>query len=247
MAKVYLIWNLLNKISKTLGLQVISTKAKFVQGSYMKFNLIDVSKWSRRECFEHQLNGVPCTFSITLNLDLSVLLKELKKRDLKLYPTMIYLISSIVNKHDEFRTSIDPEGNVGVFDLLHPSYTIFQKDDETFTNVWTEYTSSFSNFYKQYLEDVEKYGEIKSFIAKPHVPINTFYISGIPWISFTGFNLNLPTATRYLLPIFTTGKYFEENGKTWLPISIQVHHAICDGFHVARFLNELQEGMNTLT
>jgi chloramphenicol O-acetyltransferase type A len=49
-----------------------------------------------------------------------------------------------------------------------------------------------------------------------------------------------------ILPIFTIGKYFEQNGKIWLPIAIQVHHAICDGFHIARFVNELQEAMNTL-
>lgn len=52
--------------------------------------------------------------------------------------------------------------------------------------------------------------------------------------------------TDYLLPIFTIGKYFEQNGIIRLPIAIQVHHAVCDGFHVGRFIEELQEAMNTL-
>lgn len=210
----------------------------------MEFRLIDISKWDRREYFEHYLNQVPCTYSMTLNLDLTVLLQEIKKRDLKLYPIIIYLLSVIVNRHEEFRTSIDANDNVGVFDLLHPLYTIFQQDSETFTSVWTEYTLSFPNFYKQYLLDVENYGKVKNFIAKPNSPSNVFTISSIPWVNFTGFNLNLPTATKYLLPIFTTGKYFEQNGKIWLPISIQVHHAVCDGFHIGRFINELQDTMN---
>lgn len=211
----------------------------------MEFKLIDISKWDRREYFEHYLNQVPCTYSMTLNLDLTVLLQEIKRRDVKLYPTMIYLLSTIVNRHEEFRTAIDTNNNIGVFNLLHPSYTIFQKDEETFTNIWTEYTASFPDFYKQYLLDVENFSKVKSFIAKPNSPSNIFTISSIPWIQFTSFNLNLPTSTRYLLPIFTTGKYFEQNGKIWLPIAIQVHHAVCDGFHTARFINELQETMNT--
>lgn len=210
----------------------------------MEFRLIDISKWDRREYFEHYLNQAPCTYSMTLNLDLTVLLQEIKKRDLKLYPTIIYLLSSIVNRHEEFRTSIDTNNNIGVYDLLHPSYTIFQKDGERFTSIWTEYIPSFSMFYKQYLSDVEVFGKVKSFIAKPNSPSNIFTISSIPWVNFTGFNLNLPTATRYLHPIFTTGKYFEQNGKILLPIAIQVHHAVCDGFHLARFINELQETMN---
>ena len=210
----------------------------------MKFKVIDISKWSRREYFEHYFNDVTCTYSMTLNLDLTALLQEIKKQEIKLYPTMIYLISRIVNRHEEFRTAIDANGNIGIFDLLHPSYTIFQKESETFTNIWSEYTPLFSEFYKRYLLDVQTYGGVKRFIGKPNEPSNIFTISGIPWISFTGLNLNLPKVTDYLLPIFTTGKYFEQGSKIWLPIAIKAHHAVCDGFHIARFVDELQEAMN---
>lgn len=212
----------------------------------MNFKHIDFSQWVRKEYFEHYLDKVPCTYSMTLNLDLTHLLKEIKSRDFKLYPTMIYLLSLIVNKHEEFRTALDENAKVGIFDILHPSYTIFQKDSETFTNIWTEYTPLFSEFYKQYMTDVKEYATTKRFLGKPDEPFNIFTISSIPWVSFTGFNLNLPKVTHYLLPIFTTGMYFEQNGKIWLPIAIQVHHAVCDGFHIARFIRELQEAMNTL-
>nr|AIA18615.1 Chloramphenicol_Acetyltransferase_CAT [uncultured bacterium] len=210
----------------------------------MKFELIDVSTWSRREYFDHYLNKIPCTYSMTANLDATHLLREIKKKDIKLYPTMLYLLSMVVNRHDEFRTAIDPNGDVGVFDLMHPIYTIFQKESESFTNIWTEYHVDFSEFYKAYLDDIQKYSDVKKFIAKPDGPPNVFTISSIPWVSFTGFNLNIAKADNYLLPIFTTGKYFEQNDRKWLPISIQVHHAVCDGFHAARFMNELQEAMN---
>ncbi|GEM_PF-6661705 len=39
-------------------------------------------------------------------------------------------------------------------------------------------------------------------------------------------------------------EYFEQNGKIGLPIAIQAHHAVCDGVHLARFINDLQESMN---
>lgn len=211
----------------------------------MGFKLIDVSKWNRKEHYDHYLNQVPCSYSMTLNLELTSLIRKIKKLDIKLYPTMIYLLSKVVNCHDEFRMAIDSKGQIGVFDLLFPSYTLFQKDTETFTNVWTEYTDSFSVFYERYLLDVNNYGTIKNFEAKSNAPANVFNISSIPWVSFTGFNLNLPKATTYLLPIFTMGKYFEQNGKLLLPFAIQVHHAACDGFHLARFVNDLQGNVNS--
>ena len=49
---------------------------------------------------------------------------------------------------------------------------------------------------------------------------------------------------RTKIPIFTLGKYYEEDGKILLPLAVQVHHAVCDGFHICRFVNELQELIN---
>ena len=92
-----------------------------------------------------------------------------------------------------------------------------------------------------YENDIMQYGNIKSMDAKPNAPDNSFPVSMIPWTTFEGFNLNLQNGYDYLKPIFTMGKYYEENQRIILPLSIQVHHAVCDRFHICRFINELQE------
>ena len=149
-----------------------------------------------------------------------------------------------VNQYEEFRMAFDPEDNLGVFELMHPAYTIFHQDDETFSSIWTEYHESLVVFYQSYLKDIAQFSTNKDLFAKPHLPENAFHISSIPWLSFLGFNLNLPQSGDYLLPIFTLGKYHEQNAKTLLPISIQVHHAVCDGFHLSRFVQSLQTFIN---
>lgn len=65
-------------------------------------------------------------------------------------------------------------------------------------------------------------------------------ISAVPWASFRSLHLELPEANDYLLPIFTLGGYRKENGRTLLPLAMQVHHGVTDGFHVGRFFNRLQ-------
>ena len=77
--------------------------------------------------------------------------------------------------------------------------------------------------------------------GKPGTPENTFPVSMLPWASFQGFNLNLQKGYDFLLPIFTMGKFQTENGRTLLPLAVQVHHGVCDGFHLCRFINGLQE------
>ena len=207
----------------------------------MKFNLIDIEDWNRKPYFEHYLNAVRCTYSMTANLEITSLLREIKLKGLKLYPTLIYIITTVVNRHKEFRTCFDQKGKLGYWDSMNPSYTVFHKDNETFSSIWTEYDENFPRFYYNYLEDIRNYSDVLNFMPKAGEPANTINVSSIPWVNFTGFNLNIYNDATYLIPIFTFGKYFQQDNKIILPMSVQVHHAVCDGYHTSRFFNEVQE------
>lgn len=207
----------------------------------MAFKIIDRENWSRKEYFEHYFSNVPCTYSMTTKLDITKIIESKKK----LYPAMLYYLTTIVNRHVEFRIAFNKDNELGVYDEMLPCYTIFHKDTETFSNLWTVYCKDYEEFYKMYENDLRQYGNQKGMFGKPDVPDNCFTVSMIPWVSFEGFNLNLQKGYDYLLPIFTMGKYYEENGRILLPLAIQVHHAVCDGFHVCRFINELQELINS--
>ena len=206
----------------------------------MIFEKIDVNSWKRKEYFEHYFTNVPCTYSMTVKVDIT----PIKNKLMKLYPAMLYYISTVVNHHPEFRTAINDSGELGVYSEMLPCYTVFHKDTETFSNIWTEYSPDFNTFSVAYENDMQKYGNKQGMIGKPNAPENTFPVSMIPWSTFEGFNLNLQKGYDYLIPIFTMGKYYQEDGRTILPLAIQVHHAICDGFHICRFANELQELIN---
>lgn len=206
----------------------------------MVFEKIDRTTWDREEYFQHYFSHVPCTYSITVKLDITAL----KDRQQKLYPTMLYYLTTVVNRHPEFRTALNEQGELGIYREMLPSYTVFHKDTETFSEIWTEYSDDYEAFCQAYEADIQRYGAQKGLIGKPDAPKNIFTVSMIPWTTFDGFNLNLQRGYDYLIPIFTMGKYYHENGRTLLPLAIQVHHAVCDGFHVCRFINELQEWIN---
>lgn len=208
----------------------------------MDFAYIDLDHWARREHFNHYFSQVPCTYSMTTKLDITPILKS----GHKLYPAMLYCISKTVNTHAEFRMSLDENGRLGYFSQMHPCYTIFHKDTETFSNIWTEFSADYTIFFERYQQDLKHYGTITHMDAKPNAPVNTFPVSMIPWEHFDGFNLNLQKGYQYLLPIFTMGKYVQQNGQYSLPISVQVNHAVCDGFHVCRFLSDLREAIQAL-
>ncbi len=205
------------------------------------FKPIDRAVWKREDYFNHYFHEVPCSYSMTVNLDVTQLKWTLKAEGLSFAAAMIYLLTRQVNRHEEFRTAVDAEGQLGVFDAMHPSYAVFHEETETFSTLWTTYHADFRVFHENYHSDMLRYGEREGLVPQPDMPDNVFNISNIPWTSFTGFNLNLPKGATYLLPIFTLGRYFCQGEQTLLPLAVQVHHAVCDGFHVCRFINELQE------
>ncbi len=207
----------------------------------MSFKIIDLEKYERKEHFLHYLNEVPCSYSITANIDITGILNELKKRGYKFYPVILFAITKTANTHIEFRMALDEKGRLGYYSFVNPTYTIFHKDDNTFSNIWTEYDGNFKRFYSNYKNDIQEYGNAKGFITKPRTESNFINISSIPWVSFTGFHLNISKSEKYLLPIFTVGEFFEDRKRILLPLSIQVNHSVCDGFHTSSFINELQK------
>ena len=207
----------------------------------MDYTVIDRSTWSRREYFEHYLSAVPCTYSMTVKLDIT----NIRQKGLKLYPTMLYILTTAVNRHEQFRMSLNDRDELLLYAAMDPCYTVFHKETETFSNIWTSYSEDYTTFCRRYEEDCARYGNIEGFTAKPDAPENSFPVSMIPWASFDGFNLNIANF-RYLLPIFTIGKFSSESDRFYLPLAVQVHHAVCDGFHVCRLIDDVQSQINAI-
>ncbi|MFD2114193.1 type A chloramphenicol O-acetyltransferase [Paenibacillus yanchengensis] len=207
----------------------------------MTFQTINIDTWYRKPYFEHFLHTTPATFSMCANVEISYLLTKARTANVNFYPMFLYMVTKIVNAHSEFRMDWKEDGQLGYWDKMMPSYTIFHNNSKLFSNLWTIYDEDFSVFYANYLEDISVYGAIETLHPKPNAPKNGVPISCIPWTSFTGFNLNIANGSSYLLPIITSGKFFQDGEKILLPLAVQVHHAVCDGYHASLFFNEFQQ------
>lgn len=118
----------------------------------MIFSKINKSGWNRKEYFDHYYSEVPCTYSMTTKLDITAIIKK----NYRLYPTMLYYLGTIVNRHPEFRTGFNKDGELGIYSELIPSYTVFHKDTETFSELWTQYSENYEEFCAAYEDDMEK-------------------------------------------------------------------------------------------
>lgn len=208
----------------------------------MKFNVIDKSNWERKECFEHFMNIANCSYSITVKLDITKLQKYLRKKSLRFYASFTWIISKCINNQKEFRMGYDIDRNLGYFDRISPSYSVLNEDTKIMNDLFTEYDECFSNFYKEMINCLDKYKKDSKFSTefKP----NFFIVSCLPWIEYSSFNVNNHGDESFLFPMVTWGKFVSENDKTLIPVTIQVHHAVADGYHCGEFFKNLEEIVN---
>ncbi|MEV6681969.1 type A chloramphenicol O-acetyltransferase [Streptomyces erythrochromogenes] len=202
---------------------------------------IDLETWPRRQHFEHYRRRVPCTYSMTVELDVTAFAAALRRSRRKTYIAQIWAISTAVNRHDEFKMCLTAAGEPAVWPVVHPAFTVFNPERETFASVWAPYDADFGAFHDVAAPLLAEHRRATDFFPQGAPPDNVFDVSSLPWASFTGFNLNIGGhGWDHLAPIFTLGRYTVRDGRVVLPLAVQVHHAAADGYHSSRLVTELQ-------
>ena len=205
-----------------------------------KFTPVDLETWPRKEYFNYFYNKIKCKYTLNVNIDISTFQIERKSRGLRFFPTFMYAIMKGINQNQEFRMSFE-NGQLGYWDHVVPSYTLFHEDDKTFSDIWSEYYEDFHSFYQTIISDMETYRNVKGIKARMERVPNFCSISCIPWLSFASYSQDTYSESEMLFPLIRFGKYFDENGKTMIPLAIFVTHAVADGYHTSKLINEIQE------
>ena len=194
--------------------------------------------------FHYYTEIAPTTYTITVSMDVTILRKAVKAKGYKFFPTYLYLVTSAICKQQTLRIAIQ-NGTLGYWDVLTPAYPQFHQDDQTTSLLWTEYHADFPVFYNRYLQDTATHGNSHGIVSSKGVPPpNAYVISCIPWFSFQSFSLHNHGITNYFVPSFEAGQFVEQNEKVRMPLSITVHHATTDGYHLKVFLENLQTAMD---
>lgn len=209
------------------------------------FQPINMQTWPMAEAFYYYTQMAPTSYTINVDMDVTVLRRALKAEGYKFFPAYLYLVTRAASRQKELRVAVK-DGVLGYWNFLTPAYPQFHADDSTTSLLWTEYSDNFQEFHKRYLEDTERHGGSHGILTSKGVPpSNAYIISCIPWFTFNSFSLHNHGIKDYYLPSFEAGGFTEKRvGKTVMPLSVTVHHATTDGYHLKLFFEELQGKMN---
>lgn len=204
---------------------------------------LDVEKWPRRSTYELFRDYEDPFFNITANLSVGPLYTFCKQSGLSYSHAALYYSLETANEIPEFRTRIK-DGKLVVFDTIHATQTILN-DDKTFSFCYFEFLPDVFAFDEAGKAAVEKYKLLKTFDVEAD-RIDLIYYSVIPWVSFTSFKHASRLDKSQTVPRIVFGKMFESADRRQMPVSVELNHAVADGYHVGDFFNRFQEKIDAL-
>jgi chloramphenicol O-acetyltransferase type A len=210
----------------------------------MSYKQIDLLNWPRYKQYDFFRKYDNPFFNICSTIDVTTLLQQCNKHKESFSTAMLFASIDVANEITEFRYRLKNNGVVE-YNEIYAGSTILN-DDETFSFCYFDYFSDFSLFNEAAKNATHRHKTESLEFDGRNNDLNLIHYSVIPWISFSSFSHPRNYTTNDSIPKIVFGKYYEKEGRTLMPISIEVHHALMDGLHLGKYLEALQNKINKI-
>ncbi|MCF1752909.1 chloramphenicol acetyltransferase [Mariniradius sediminis] len=206
------------------------------------FEVIEIEKWSRKDHFLFFREFDEPFFGVTVRVDMTHCYKKSKENGDSLFLLYLHAALTAANEIENFRMRING-AEVRLYERVHASPTI-NRPDNTFGFSYLNYDEDFYEFAekaKVEIETVKNGTGLQPAISGE----NVIHFSAIPWLEFSSVSHARSFSFPDSCPKISFGKITEANGIWTMPVSIHVHHALLDGYHVGLFVERFQHLLNT--
>ncbi len=198
--------------------------------------VVDMQNDPRRAQFDYFRTFANPYASVTVQCDIT----PLRGRK-PFFLTVLYCAIQAANSVRELRRRIVGE-QVVEFDACLSSHTV-ALPDESYCYCELDCDKPFEDYLPYAMEAVEKAKVAQS--LDDQQPEKLFFVSSLPWLSFSGLHLPVPQEPDSN-PRITFGKAYEKDGRYLIPVDLTVHHALADGIHIAKFFEAFEENCRRL-
>jgi chloramphenicol O-acetyltransferase type A len=169
-------------------------------------------------------------FSTTCEVDVTAVRRLSEARGVSFFLAISHAVSRAVNGVPALRHRI-VDNVLYEYERTDPGFTVAREDD----------LFSFCDAFHD--EDFDRYrswaqAQMAAVRVAPDLSVghkhHMFFITSIPWFSFTAFTHPYDPVYAYV-PVITLGRYRDQVDAVRMPVAVQVHHGTVDGVHVGRF------------
>lgn len=199
---------------------------------------LDTASWARASTFEFFRHYEQPFTNICARVDVTRTLDHCRRTGASFFLASWFCAMRVANELESFRLRLRGE-RVWSHDQLFLGTTVLRPDD-TFGFCYIPYARHFEAFQRLGRLAVDATRARDEPLDRYADRDDCIFGSTLPWIRFTGLAHAHRHPPRDSVPRIVFGKYAPEGESVSMPVSVEVHHALCDGLHVARFFERLE-------
>jgi chloramphenicol O-acetyltransferase type A len=205
--------------------------------------IIDIAGWNRKEHFEFFSKMASPYFGFTTEVDCTQAYNKAKDCGHSFFATYLHASMIAVNAVDELKMRI-LEDHIVLYDSVNAGTTIGRADG-TFGFAYIHFSEDFSTFNAELQKEIDGVqNSVGLRMNNGELGKDLIRHSAIPWNSFSALLHPTPLDKTESVPKITFGKFSIREGRYYLPVSVEAHHGLADGFHLARYLEAFQKQLD---
>jgi chloramphenicol O-acetyltransferase type A len=202
---------------------------------------LNTDTWARREAFDHFRGFDKPYFDVCVRLDAAPLKLAAAACGASFTLASHFVALRLANLHEPFRYRLEG-GRVRIHAAVHGSTTVL-RDDESFGFATLHHTSDFAAFCAQ---GNAAMAAVRS-RERPFDPdigeAALVHFTTLPWLHFTSFSHARNWRREDSVPKIAFGRLQPDGDRLWLPFAVEVHHALMDGLHLGRYVQDVETAL----
>ncbi|MCE2915769.1 MAG: CatA-like O-acetyltransferase [Rubrivivax sp.] len=205
---------------------------------------IDLSRWPRRAAFDFFRHYERPWFSVCARLDAAALKAAQAERGVgSFWLAYHYAAMKIANDQEPLRLRLTADGaGVRVLRRVHAGTTVL-RDDDSFGMLTLHQAEDYAAYCTQAASAVARARQPDApFLPPDALPADEglIHATTLPWVHFTSFDHARQLDVDPDVPKIAFGRAERDGSRLWLPLAVEVHHALVDGLHVGRYVQALE-------
>lgn len=202
---------------------------------------LNIDTWERKDHFHFFNQFEEPFFGVTISVDCTTAYSMSKQTATSFFLYYLYKSLQAANAIEPFKYRIEAN-EVIVYEQANASPTI-NRQNGTFGFAYIDYYADFKTFLREAKKEIDRV-QNSTGLVPAIAGENVIHYSSLPWLHFTSVAHARAFSFKDSIPKITFGKMILEGNKRVMPLSVHVHHALMDGYHVGQFVNLFQQLMN---
>lgn len=200
---------------------------------------LDLQRWPRRDTFDFYRGFDKPYFNLCVRLDVAALQTAVRATGTRFSLACHFIVLHLANQIEPFRYRLEG-GQVRIHPVVNGGNTVL-RDDQSIAFAYFDYHASYAQFAAQ-AEHALALARAGGFAPRADA-VALMHFTTLPWVHFSSFSHARNWGREDSVPKIAFGRVDADGERRWMPMSVEVHHALMDGLHVGQFVQRLEAAL----